>query len=513
MSAISLQEDDFVYPTSSPKETGPLRLLTFTSKNNTVLSFSLVDAKKGDEFFAISYAWDRPVCKLNFNVYGDISCVTHCTAPWTNNKALCNNYLSNFRSEPDGYTDIFINRMKFYVQDTVYHLLRAIKKRVRKGAYFWLDAICINQNDRFGRKRQTSNMHEIYKAAKHVYVWLGTAYDSSDSAMDFLDRLPVLEWSTKKTSHEILQEYVYECVTRKTTHEFIQELVNGYVINCQSRSEDLSSELYCLFDRPYWKRTWVIQEFLLAEDLTLLCGDREVSSTKALYLVERLDNDTEFRKRHPLWNVTPGVRMFQARKAFRSFPGKPALEDMIHHFLFSRSTYPEDKLIGLLNVSLSNADTNFNGTPGSTEKRVEVINEVVRDIQGREMDTQTAQCWKHLLACLLGIRKEFSKPTELHLFPERDSDAPSSSPRRGYAASSASRDMRAGPPKVPQRQYAATSIAVPVVGSVRPSQPGLGSLARTWTRSPRPLPQPPPRNGTTTSPHRPDIPPDDNHHL
>jgi Heterokaryon incompatibility protein (HET) len=42
----------------------------------------------------------------------------------------------------------------------------------------WVDAICINHND--DKAQQVANMHEIYKNAADVYIWLGPAKDDSD---------------------------------------------------------------------------------------------------------------------------------------------------------------------------------------------------------------------------------------------------------------------------------------------------------------------------------------------
>lgn len=208
-------------------------------------------------------------------------------------------------------------------------------------------------------------MHEIYKAAQHVYVWLRTAYDSSDLTIDFLHYL--------------------------TPSASPSEPVTNSPVRSQSHSQDLSRLVCSLFDRPYWKRTWVIQEFLLARDATLLCGNKSVPYSKAESLVDQLDGDYVFRRRYPQWFATPAVKLIQARKAFMSYRVKPSLEHMVHHFLFTRSTFPKDKLIGLLRVSRSTVETGFNGEAGSIERRVEVIREVIRDSQGRSMDPRTSQ--------------------------------------------------------------------------------------------------------------------------
>jgi hypothetical protein len=37
----------------------------------------------------------------------------------------------------------------------------------------WVDAICINQQDKVEKTAQVSRMHEIYSAASNVCIWLG----------------------------------------------------------------------------------------------------------------------------------------------------------------------------------------------------------------------------------------------------------------------------------------------------------------------------------------------------
>lgn len=468
MSDTPPYEECFEYSAPSPQGNGPLRLLTFhPSAASTTLSLSLVDAEQDHSYFAISYAWDRPLCKPVFGPNGSVSCAeaTHGTELWTNNKALCNSYLRDHRSFPDGYVDILINRQKFYIQDTVYHLLRmlqtsvGIQQRLQNGQYFWLDAICINQNDKLEKEKQTSNMHAIYKAAQHVYVWLGTTHSKSQAAMDFLTYLAPSRYPV--------------------------QFLPGFRWRAQSHSEYQYWPLYSLFIRPYWQRVWVIQEFLLARDATLLCGNRAVPCHQAELLVSQLDSDHEFRKRHPQWAATPAVKIIQARTAFLSSDGKPTLEAMIRHFLFSRSTFPEDKLIGLLKVSFSTVQPDFSGESGSIEKRVEVINKIVRACQDEGVKGRALQEWQRLLACLLGVRGMFLQPerslspqpqkiTNLALetiLPTALSPSPSLPPTMRCPATICPSAERIAQREVALRMCAATSYPVNIIGSVRSIPP------------------------------------------
>jgi hypothetical protein len=55
---------------------------------------------------------------------------------------------------------------------------------------FWIDAICINQQDDDERAIHTRKMNIVYRSAKLVFVWLGKAEnapDGSDMAMDMIE--------------------------------------------------------------------------------------------------------------------------------------------------------------------------------------------------------------------------------------------------------------------------------------------------------------------------------------
>jgi hypothetical protein len=48
----------------------------------------------------------------------------------------------------------------------------------------WIDAICINQDNREEKEHQIPLMAEIYSKALRVVVWLGEAEDDSDRALE-----------------------------------------------------------------------------------------------------------------------------------------------------------------------------------------------------------------------------------------------------------------------------------------------------------------------------------------
>lgn len=125
----------------------------------------------------------------------------------------------------------------------------------------WVDALCINQSDLRERMHQVSRMSYIYGQASQVVVWLGEGWHGSDMAMEFLRRL-----GEDETLH--LDPLLNPSVS-----------VNGRNLG----STELCGHLIRLFDLPWWKRTWTVQEFVLAQGLVFQCS-RSLVTRDAMYM-------------------------------------------------------------------------------------------------------------------------------------------------------------------------------------------------------------------------------------
>jgi hypothetical protein len=108
-----------------------------------------------------------------------------------------------------------------------------------------VDQICINQHDLNERNRQVSLMGRNYNQAKQTFVWLGPEAENSNAAMSFLEDL----WHTKMSNADIVNK-----------HKQLLPM------------DDLAVAVTSLFQRPYWSRLWIVQEFWLSPCLTFLCG-------------------------------------------------------------------------------------------------------------------------------------------------------------------------------------------------------------------------------------------------
>jgi Heterokaryon incompatibility protein (HET) len=119
---------------------------------------------------------------------------------------------------------------------------RSIFKRM---PLFWIDQLCINQNDIEEKNRQLQVMHMIYSKARQVMIWLGEAADGSDLAMKYI----------------------------RGDGSLRAKVLTGF-------QPDLTIEernaLAALIGRPYWTRLWIVQEILHARGIVVLCGRKSV---------------------------------------------------------------------------------------------------------------------------------------------------------------------------------------------------------------------------------------------
>ncbi|KAI1846985.1 hypothetical protein JX266_006860 [Neoarthrinium moseri] len=130
--------------------------------------------------------------------------------------------------------------------------------------YMWIDALCINQKDDNEKSHQIPIMWQIYKLAKCVVVWLGPEGNDSNYALTMLDsiaRKVIVDWPTQ-TMRPL------DPVSGREWADAGQPLPFG-------EWEMLS--LCCLYQRPWFERTWVRQEIHAATRAIVKCGSQKIS--------------------------------------------------------------------------------------------------------------------------------------------------------------------------------------------------------------------------------------------
>ncbi|OCL14441.1 HET-domain-containing protein [Glonium stellatum] len=141
-----------------------------------------------------------------------------------------------------------------HVSRSLLNALRALR-RPKKDCYFWIDAVCIDQDNLQEKNHQVEMMSEIYGRASRVCIWLGERDKSSEMALKFI-----------KT--EILQ------------------LQNFDELCADEQSSEKWGALLDLMQRPWFSRRWVVQEVALARKAVIYCGVDKISWREFAVAVE-----------------------------------------------------------------------------------------------------------------------------------------------------------------------------------------------------------------------------------
>jgi hypothetical protein len=116
------------------------------------------------------------------------------------------------------------------------------------GMHYWIDALCINQDDILERNQQVKRMHRIFRDARAVVVWLGPE---------------------KEEDHRAIRAMTD---TRRDASQ------NGRVIPPPNFGIEDWDALCAFLRKPYWYRLWVVQELAVNHNHTLfLCGTRSLT--------------------------------------------------------------------------------------------------------------------------------------------------------------------------------------------------------------------------------------------
>lgn len=226
---------------------------------------------------------------------------------------------------------ICVNGMDNAVPINLENALRALRDlpETRLGMYYWVDLLCINQDDKKEKNKQVKRMKDIYGRARAVIVWLGQEEQTDSHAVEimrFICRNPCMK--------DLIQfpEYM------------------------PSRAQ---SALVAFTRKTYWTRSWIIQELAMNHNSTLiLCGKfkltRRMIRLGALCCRELLEitEILDYLSDDDLWQETQSLanRMYALVKfAFKPNVGIE-LSIVLSLIRWSKATIDKDKVYSILGL-------------------------------------------------------------------------------------------------------------------------------------------------------------------
>ena len=148
---------------------------------------------------------------------------------------------------------LHIGKSVFPISGNLHEALKHLYLR-GKCKHIWVDAICINQKDNDEKSRQILRLRPVFRKAEVVIAWLGLHDEFSRIVFHYLQD----ESGRRKGSIA-------------DTDPLLKVAIRAFVA------------------RPYWYRTWVVQEFAVATELQIRCSEDQVSVDELKHLMEAYD--------------------------------------------------------------------------------------------------------------------------------------------------------------------------------------------------------------------------------
>ena len=254
---------------------------------------------------------------------------------------------------------IILNGERLMVAKNLYSALQYLRFK-NEDRILWIDAICIDQSHIAERNHQVGHMASIYSDAERVLFWLGEPTYQTDLLISSLIRLQALASDTPNITREKAHDSRWRILWNKLQfYEDSPLLLRGLVL---------------LLTRPWFERSWILQEVCYAKTGVVICGTKEIAANIFALAPWLLDLDPEAHCKAVL-NMMPGAtlstRDFLSGREIRNF------YSLLRRFHRSEATDPRDQVYALLSMA---TDANMAGFPGVDygKEYKEVINSIFK---------------------------------------------------------------------------------------------------------------------------------------
>ncbi|KAF2671658.1 HET-domain-containing protein [Microthyrium microscopicum] len=289
-------------------DTRQIRLLSFRQQSGAVLACGLrvfdLDDPELPDFIALSYTWGSPYAQHEIRING---------APME--------IRENLRSALDSIKMRIIRSKRILEENGIDQSMTStlpLDKAPDRWKYFWIDAICINQDYIPERNKQVAMMRDIYTCANFCLVWLGTECESSLQYIETTDPVRLAmeaeEWTNPPWQMENL--------------------------------------IYA----SYWSRMWIVQEFVLAHTLVIAAGRRYLHWESIQELFPPSANPGSMYHYNRNYSMTLVVQERYERDQRREQGFFRSLATLLVRFTDSECSDQRDKIFALLGLFSESSD-------------------------------------------------------------------------------------------------------------------------------------------------------------
>lgn len=213
--------------------------------------------------------------------------------------------------------DILLDGAKFQVRQNLWDALHYLRTSGNHMP-FWIDAICINQDDVDERNRQLAIMPHIYFRADTVFIWLGKKYSKYQMPKQGGSAQVSKDPSTISEGTAETGEVSADSVVKRDSNE-------------RAMATELCSD-------GYWNRLWIIQEIGKARDRKVCFGTLAMEWDQFIVMAT-------------LHNSNSDGPLRLNRLVHEKYDGSHTLRKLLQDHRQALCKEPRDKIYGLIGLA------------------------------------------------------------------------------------------------------------------------------------------------------------------
>ncbi|KAI1734809.1 hypothetical protein F4680DRAFT_330937 [Xylaria scruposa] len=287
---------------------------------------------------------------------------------------------------------ILCNSKPIYISANLHAALRRLRTP-NAVVRIWVDAICINQQDKAERAYQVGMMRDIYQNSNEVLIWLGesgpdddmgdwileNASMNGDALSETHDYPNILEWSGDQSDIPKLNAYFSSSLDEERASKFkgkrrdifgafciLHLLASGVPVDKiwhlrhVQYSESLVEGLNAIMEKAWWQRIWVVQETVVATKPVIYYGN--FSAPWRMFALAAVGYDTgrvrdnldsissQLNSRHTLMQFARVIMEIESTR--RGWEKKEPMVPLtvLRKFRSRLATDPRDKVFAILGL-------------------------------------------------------------------------------------------------------------------------------------------------------------------
>jgi hypothetical protein len=260
------------------------------------------------------------------------------------------------------------------------HIARAVVDiQPERPHLFWIDQICINQENSAEREQQVRLMQDLYSKAYEVIVWLGGDDDHTRKVFEMVRVVgqAASGQELKADQRKKLEKYLGQNGTRNWRNIWAWK---DLAFTSHPDFNEYEIALLKFFDRPWFQRAWTFQEAVLARSVVFLAGNERAGMQELSWTLEAMGHTrmgkTVRHARSENRNAALGYESFQAMETLRyQMSGEQPVREFLHVLSelapYKKATDTRDLCFAFLGFQKNaNIDIRPDYSPSSTTERV-----------------------------------------------------------------------------------------------------------------------------------------------